>query len=130
MGDFGTPATTTDYRLCIYDASNLKMTAQAPAGGTCGTQPCWKPLGDVGFKYRDKSGGPGGLAKLLLRAGGPNQARIQANPPRGAVSSLPPLPLTTPVRVQLQQSGSSTCWEATYSNPAKDDSAQFKARSD
>jgi hypothetical protein len=42
--------------------------------------------------------------------------------------ALGALPL--PVRVQLRRSGASTCWEAVYSTPLVNTSAQFKARSD
>ena len=43
---------------------------------------------------------------------------------------IPALPLTTPVRVQLVRTGSPVCWEATYSAPTKNDSTEFKGKSD
>ena len=129
--DFENPLTTTDYDLCIYDASGLAMASQALGGATCGTKLCWRTLGPVGFKYKNKQGAPANLASLLLRAGGPEQARIQANPPeRGAGAYVPPLPLAMPVRVQLQQDSSGTCWEATYSNALTNSPKAFKAKSD
>jgi len=51
--DFGSPPTTTDYLLCIYDASGEKLSAEAPADRTCGTKPCWKALSTVGL-YRTR----------------------------------------------------------------------------
>jgi hypothetical protein len=42
----GDPLGTDAYALCVYDASeNLLLQMTAPAGGTCGTKPCWKQLG-------------------------------------------------------------------------------------
>ena len=129
--DFESPMTTTDYDLCIYDASGFAMMSQALGGAMCGTRPCWRALGPVGFKYKNKQGAPANLASLLLRAGGPQQARIQANPPqRGAGAYVPSLPLDMPVRAQLQQDSSATCWEATYSNALVNSDKAFKAKSD
>jgi len=42
---------------------------------------------------------------------------------------MPPLPLTPPVRVQMQASNGE-CWEATYSAPLKNDPSLFQARAD
>ena len=127
--DSGTPPTTTNYLLCLYDASGEKLNARAPADRTCGTNPCWKPLGTVGFKYSDKTGTPDGLMKLLLKAGDAGKGKIGVK--GGGVNlHLPTLPLTTPVRVQLRQSGSGVCWEATYSAAITDTASRFKAKSD
>jgi phospholipase C len=126
--DFGDPTTTMDYVLCLYDASSEKLSAMAPAGGTCGTKPCWKPSSTVGFKYADKDGTPDGLTKVGLKSGAAGHAKIQVKG-GGANLQLPTLPLTTPVVVQLRQSSSSACWEATYST-ATNTSTGFKAKSD
>jgi len=132
--DFGDPLTTTSYRLCLYDTTGVLLNAEAPADGMCGTRPCWRTHGGAvvdGFKYNDRTGTPGRLGKLVLRSGGPGRGRIQANPPRrGGTLTLPPLPLAPPVRVQLHQSDSGACWDATYTNPAKNDPTRFKAKSD
>jgi hypothetical protein len=129
--DFGNPLATTSYRMCLYDATGVLLHAEAPADGMCGTKPCWRTLGVVGFKFNDKVGTPGQLGKLTLRSGGPGRGRIQANPPRrGGLVAIPPLPLMPPVRVQLHQSDSGACWDATYSSPSKNDASRFKAKSD
>jgi hypothetical protein len=127
--DFGSPPTTTGYLLCIYDASGQKLSAAAPADRTCGTRPCWKALGTGGFKYADKTGSPDGLTHAVLKAGGAGSAKIHLKA-GGANLHLPALPLTTPVRVQLRQSGSSTCWDAVYSTPTTNTATEFKATSD
>jgi hypothetical protein len=126
--DFGTPPLTTDYVLCIYDASGEKLSAEAPAGRMCGTTPCWRVLGTIGFTYADKTG-THGLTKVVLKAGSAGRGKISVNG-SGANLRLPTLPLTTPVKVQLQQDGSSACWEATYSTATTNTGSAFKAKSD
>jgi phospholipase C len=130
LSDFGSPTTTTDYLICVYDQSGEKVSALAPAGGTCGTKPCWKTSSTTGFQYKDKDGTPEGVTKVKLKAGdvGKGKLQVKGGPPH---LQLPmSLMLATPVRVQLRQSSSNTCWEATYSTAQKNDSTQFKAKSD
>jgi len=126
--DFGHPLTTTQYLLCLYDSFGEKLSGGVPAGGTCGTQPCWKVLGTVGFKYADKAGTPDGLTKVVLKAGGAGHGKLQVQG-GGTNLPLPMLPLTTPVRAQLLQSNSGTCWEATYSTATTNSATKFKAKS-
>jgi hypothetical protein len=104
------------------------LSAQAPADRTCGAKPCWKAVG-TGFTYADKAGTPDGLTKALLKAGGAAKGKIGVGG-SGTNLHLPTLPLTTPVRVQLQQSSSSACWEATYSTATTNTGSVFKAKSD
>ena len=122
------PPTTTDYLLCICDASGEKLSAEARAGGTCGSNPCLKALGAQGFRYREKTGTPDGLVNAILRAGGSGKGKLRANGPSNS-PRLPLLPLKTPVRVQLQNSNSA-CWEATYSTATTNTTKTFKASSD
>ena len=126
--DFGNPPTTTDYLLCFYDGSGRRLSATAPAGRTCGKKPCWRTLGG-GFSYKDKTGTPDGLMKLLLKSGDAGRGKIAVKG-GGANLRLPALPLTTPVRAQLAQSGGSTCWEATYSSARTNTASAFNAKSD
>jgi hypothetical protein len=42
---------------------------------------------------------------------------------------MPTLPLTPPVRLQIQAS-TGTCWEAVFSTPITNDALQFKAKGD
>jgi hypothetical protein len=48
----------------------------------------------------------------------------------GANLALPPLPLTTPVIVQLSNTETGTCWEASYDTPKTNDSERFKSASE
>lgn len=127
--DFGSPPTTTNYLLCLYDASGEKMSAQVPAARTCGTKPCWKALGTVGFTYADNVGTPDGLTKVLLKAGSAGRGKIGVKG-SGANLHLPTLPMTTPVTAQLRQDGSSACWEATYNMAPTNTANAFKAKSE
>ena len=61
--------------------------------------------------------GAAGHGKVQVKGGGPNL-------------QLPTLQLTTPVRVQVRQDSSNTCWEATFSNPTTNSQTLFKAKSD
>ena len=70
-----------------------------------------------------------GVTKETLKAGTAGHGKVQVKG-AGPNLQLPTLPLTTPVRVQARQSSSSTCWEATFSTPITNTSAQFKAKSD
>lgn len=115
--EYGTPITTTDYRLCLYDASGLRLEATAPAGGTCGNKPCWSALGSSGYRYKDKQLTPEGVQQIKLKQGADGKAQIQLAA-RGILLALPSLgSVTQPVRVQLRNSNG-LCWEAVYSAPA------------
>ena len=95
----------------------------------CGTNPCWKVFGGVGFTYRDKVGTPDGLTNIRLKSGGAGKGKIGVKG-GGANLHLPMLPLTTPVRVQLRRTDSNVCWDATYSTAVTSTVSEFKARSD
>ena len=58
-----------------------------------------------------------GTAKLIVTGQGPSLA-------------LPALPFTTPVIVQLGNTDTSVCWEATYGTPSANDTERFKSTSD
>jgi hypothetical protein len=105
------------------------MSAQVPAAGTCGTRPCWKALGTVGFAYADTVGSSDGLTKVLLKAGSAGRGKIGVKG-SGANLHLPTLPMTMPVKAQLRQDGSNACWEATYGTATTNTASAFKAKSD
>lgn len=130
LADFGTPLTTTDYTLCVYDASAAPqpiLLAHIPAGGTCGTKPCWKAI-KGGFKYNDKLLDPDGIQQLQLKSGVATKAKIIAKG-KGVNLPMPALPLSPTVTVQLK-SESGVCWEARYTNPQKNIPEQFRSKAD
>ena len=128
--DFGDPTTTTDLTLCVIDQNGLKISATAPAGGTCGTKPCWSVIPAKKIKYSDKELSPDGLQKVQAQAGDPGKGKIQVKG-KGANLGVPTLGLVAPVTVRLVRSGGPACWEATYStNVQLNTSDKFKAKSD
>ncbi len=134
FADLGNPLATDDYALCLFDGTGdllLKMTA--PAGGTCGSRPCWKQIGRVppkGFKYKDRDGLPDDLDGITIRAGGAGAAKLTLKG-KGDNIPLPPLgpTLMLPLKAQLQ-SENGQCYEGTFSTPLVNSTLDFKAKSD
>ena len=127
QSDFGFPDFDTSYVLCIYDSGGLRLHAGVAAGGFCGTKPCWIGT-STGFKYGNKALTPDGVLKMSLAAGGPGKGKLGVKG-KGANLDMPGLPLSNSVSVQLLRGGTSTCWEATYTAPSRNDMFQFKAKS-
>ncbi|HWP65727.1 MAG TPA: trypsin-like serine protease [Candidatus Limnocylindria bacterium] len=127
--DLGTPATTTDYRLCLYDESgaepSLVARAEVPSGGTCDTGPCWRSA-DGTLRYRNPARTPDGIAKLLIKPGAPGKATITLRGKGNLLPPLPTLPLALPLRVQLHADGAA-CFEARYGGAGtrRNDAATF-----
>lgn len=126
---FGQPDATSAYQLCIYDAEGVLHSASIPAGGTCGTKPCWAAK-STGFQYGSKTLVPDGIAKVLLKAGADQKAQVQVKA-KGALLAPPAPPfLHLPLRVQLKRLDAPECWEATFSTASKNQPGLFKAKSD
>jgi hypothetical protein len=127
-GDLGDPVHGTDYALCLYDQTPAHtLVLNVPAGGTCGTKPCWKATGS-GFKYANKSGGPDGVVKAVLKAGTAS-AGVLAVKAKGGSLNIPGMPLTVPVAVQLRN-GAGGCWQGVFSTPTETTATQFKSVSE
>src|SRR5262249_10936374 len=113
LADFGDPMSATDYRLCVYDhlaaSPTLVLEAAVPAGGTCTGNPCWRRR-RAGLRFRSTDRAADGISRVDLRPGREGKAVIAVQG-RGANLPFPALPLTVPVRVELQASNGS-CWEA------------------
>ena len=138
--DFGDPTATDDYNLCIFEttgpgSTQLMRATAIPAGGTCGGEPCWTPLGtppgERGFRYESRN--QFGFASLLLRPGAEGRARITlrcgTEPINGYGHLYYPLNAQPPVIMQLQREDG-TCWEARYTTPLVSTDTRFRARSD
>jgi hypothetical protein len=132
-GAFGDPVTTDDYRLCLYaGADGVVASALLPAGGTCGTAPCWKangnPPGSKGFRYKSKTKTPDGVSKLVLRSTS-GKITLAAKGYQLAPAGLPrPAPLD--LLVQLQ-AGNGECWESSFADgdQLQNTESKFKAKS-
>jgi photosystem II stability/assembly factor-like uncharacterized protein len=122
----GNPTTDDDLVVCIRDATGVRFQATAPAGGSCGTRPCWSRT-DRRVQYKDPQATPDGLTKLVGRTGVAGRGKLQAFG-KGPNLALPSLPLALPVTVHLVRKDSSACWQATYSTSIENDATRFRAR--
>jgi DNA-binding beta-propeller fold protein YncE len=136
LNDLGDPrGGRTHYALCVYEGpgSTLALRALAPAQGECRRQPfnadpsCWRDK-PTGFGYRDDFTSPEGLYTMLLKSGAQDKASMKARA-RGAKLRLPAMPVTLPVRVQLQ-AANGECWETTHSTANANDATRFIAPAD
>jgi len=124
---FGDPLAGTDYAVCLYDDAGLRARIDAPAGGLCGTKPCWRAKSG-GFRYTDPFLTPHGLQKMTLRPGAAGKAKLSLSA-KGQLLVLPPPPLDPPLLLQLVNDAGE-CWEATFSSAQTNTTEQVKARSD
>jgi cysteine-rich repeat protein len=121
--DFGLPTVGDDYMLCLWSVAGsptLIARVDAPAGGTCGTKPCWRTTGRAtlkGYKYIDSELTPNGGQKVVLAAGESGKAKAVVKA-EGLPLTLPALPLTLPVLVQLQ--GAGECFETYFTSVGVD----------
>jgi cysteine-rich repeat protein len=132
LAALGDPITRDAYRLCLYDLAaaepTLRLSAAAPAGGTCAGRPCWRANRDDGFRYRDRDRTPDGIDRLELRAGAAGTAKMRVTG-KGSLLALPPLPLALPALAQLH-GRDGECWEARFdgAGTTRNDARRFKAR--
>jgi hypothetical protein len=132
--EFGNPTATTDYALCVYDTNagvpHLVLSANVPAGGTCGGRSCWKET-KAGFRYANASETPDGLRALVLKQGLLDGSARIAVKGRGANLPLSALPLAQDPRITVQLRNSlGACWSADFSSAIVNDATRFKARAD
>jgi hypothetical protein len=121
--DYGTPLTTTEYALCIYDANGLVLDANVPTGSA------WE-TGLRGFAYKSRTGTPDGVTRIQLRIGADGKAKILVRGKGGSLSMPVLSALAQPLRMQLRSSDG-PCWEALYSAPPRKSSTGiFSDRAD
>lgn len=119
LAEFGDPTAATDYTVCIFEPAPifspnpaLVVAADAPAGGTCHGQPCWRAVPGIGFTYQDRDRTPSGIDKIDLKAGPTGTARVQVSA-KGENLSIATRGffVAIPASVQLRASDG-TCWES------------------
>jgi hypothetical protein len=118
LAELGDPLTTDGWSLCVYDAGTRVSSTSLPAGGTCGTKPCWKAT-KTGFTYKDKLLTPDGALVGKLKAGVAGKASIGVTAKGPNLETPNPTAFTGPVQVQLQRADAGICFEAVYSAPFK-----------
>jgi hypothetical protein len=134
---FGDPLAETpnpaDYEVCVFlmthSAVDPTLLAAIPAGGSCGTKPCWKrPHG--GFVYQRTDGAPDGVTRLALSSKSPNTSSI-ALKAAGPAVSLPQALLSgsdVTALVQLRRTGlDPRCWQ-TQLPPSTSTAERFKGK--
>lgn len=117
--DFGSPLTTTDYVLCLYDQSDR---AQPVVANEALAATGWKAQ-KAGYSRVYNPSRP--LRRLVLHAGGDGKARILAHGDSDTVRQI--LPFVPPVVVQLQ-ANTGACWETVITDPTKNDAGRFAGK--
>jgi hypothetical protein len=123
--DFGSPTAVTDLILCAFDGTGLKLSATAPAAGTCGAKPCWTAT-SRSIRYRDADATPEGLTAITAVAGEAGEAHITVRG-RGSSLALPALGLVEPVTVRLKRDSGPVCWESRFPTAVRNDATQYRA---
>ena len=127
--ELGDPTSATSYLLCVYDASGTaqpRAALAAPVGGQCAGIPCWRAT-RPGFLYKDRLATPDGVTRMRLAAGEVDGTAKLVVEGRGAALATPVLPLTAPVLVQLVDTDTGVCWEATHAAPSRSDAGRFQS---
>ena len=127
QADFGDPTTTASYALCIYTGTALALEVDVAAGAS------WSAIGTTGYKFDDPTLAQDGTRSIKEKAGAAGKSMLRH---KGKGTNLPltpsPLPLDTSggVRVQVHNSDSGTCWEASFSGAAvrKNTAELFEAK--
>jgi hypothetical protein len=138
--DLGDPADGAPrYDLCIYDAAFDLAHTLSVAGrdAPCGSKPCWKTKGDVGWRYRDPLGSADGVRKLVASSGGAGRGKLslrasnnigkdQVDLPGDIARSLEGEASAT---IQLRASGG-RCYSGTLGSVERADGTRFKAKTE
>lgn len=124
LGEFGSPQTSDDYTLCLYDNGALLAAATAPAGAN------WA-AGGGGLAYKNNDLTPQGVRQIKLRPGADGSARALFKG-KGGLLQMPDLDaLAGPIDVQLIKSSGGVCWGSTFSLPfLQNDGVTFKDKAD
>ena len=131
--DFGDPAGTDDYVLCVYEnagaGNDLVFERDVSAGATCDGSPFWSAAAR-GYVYEDSHVATSPIDRVRLLVDGGGRGKISVSGRRFALAP-PRLPFATngPLTVQLGNVATGTCWESRYSTALTNTSTRFNARS-
>lgn len=127
------PVAATDYTLCVFDGSALKLHASVTHGGTCGSKPCWKTT-KTGFGYRNSATNADGLKVAKLKRGADDFLAEGTILLKGKGANLPlpgPASATTyftgPVRAVLVKKAGDECWQTELGAPTKNTTTAYSA---
>jgi len=118
QSDLGDPTLSTDYALCIYDATGGETTLAAslslPAGNSG-----WRNNAPYGWKWSERDGLVNGIRKLDLRGGAAGKSKVKLRaggsflPLPGALAASAYFDEDPAVIVQLLSSEGS-CWTSSF----------------
>lgn len=135
QSDFGDPTSTASYAVCIYagTTSALVIDALVQPGGDCDGDPCWKPIADKGYGFKDKLvAAQGGISKIQLKGSTSATSKILVKGSGDGLhltASTLPLPEDAPVSVRVHNSDNGNCWGADFAAPFKKNTdGGFKAK--
>jgi cysteine-rich repeat protein len=125
LAEFGNPAGTTAYSLCVYAGTTAVVSYTIDPSATF-----WSPAGTKGLKYKDTTGSSDGIQKAILKSGDAGKAKALV---KGKGTNLPDpaLPFAAfPVTAQLVNSSNNVCFDTVFNAPnvKKNDVDQFKAK--
>lgn len=134
QAQFGDPVNgTAAYAVCLYDAADQLAGEYAvvKGGAMCGDKPCWKPLSDKGYGYKDKDATADGIASANLKGGDAGKGQIKfkgknstGQLPTGVIAALMQNPSSAKVQV-LSSNGA--CFGLGLTDVKKADGTVFKA---
>ena len=130
------PTTSDDLGICLYQpmsgTPHRILKAVAPAGGTCGTRPCWSGTFATRLKYRDVEGTPDGVQKALISSTRVAMKATGHNLITSAQGVPDPIslnPFSPPVTLQVHAKNG-TCTTATFGANRVVKPGRFKGKSD
>ncbi len=125
LADFGSPATTTQYTLCVFTGTSPAAIIDVAPNSTL-----WEPAGTKGLKYKDLARNSDGVGKVLLKEGAAGKAKALLKGKGIKLPDPPAGPFALPVTAQLVNSTNSVCYEGVYDAPdiIKNEAEKFKAK--
>jgi uncharacterized delta-60 repeat protein len=125
------PTASDDVGICVFHDGDRIVKAVAPAGGTCGTSPCWTGAAP-NFSYSDSERTPDGVRLVKAKANGIKATAAgpeldlssEGVPETSGLSSFGP-----PVLLQVQ-TGAGACVEATFTAGRRVTASSFSGKSD
>jgi hypothetical protein len=144
--DMGNPlaaeqgGTGTAFTLCIYDGDGAVAGTVLVdrAGETCGSAPCWKPIGKApndpagqgkGYKYGDKSLAADGVLKLLFKAGDAGKTSAMTIGKGAGLPAGIPAALQSSAQATIQlRSSDGVCLSASVTEITKQEAGYFKGK--
>ena len=122
--DFGAPAGTTSYALCLYAGTTDTSIGVATIAPNMTFWTATTP----GFKYKDPGGSSSGIQKVLLKSGEADKSKALVKGKGGGLPDPPAGPLPLPVTAQLVNNANDVCYEGVFNIIKKNDTEQFKAK--